>query len=198
VVSAQFHDFFLGAAGVAGALIGLLFVAISVTPGAATGKAGHLYQQVRAAAAMSMFIDALVISLLALIPGGQYLGNGSTALAIVGLTSTAALIITVVRAHDPSHTIWETGRMLALFAAVLAVYALQLVSALQINGVHADNGQVTNQATLVIIMFLMGIARAWEIVGASRPRMLDLLAHESHSHPASDSHPDPASEAAQR
>ncbi|HEX3752806.1 MAG TPA: hypothetical protein VHW06_19720 [Streptosporangiaceae bacterium] len=70
MVSAQFHDFFLGSAGVAGALIGLLFVAISVTPGAANGKAGHIYQQVRAAAAMSMFIDALVVSLLALIPGG--------------------------------------------------------------------------------------------------------------------------------
>ena len=195
MVSTEFHEFFLGAAGVAGALIGLLFVAISVAPAAATGKSGHLYQQVRAAAAMSMFIDALVVSLLALIPGAQDLGNGSTALASVGLTSTAALVITVVRAHDRSHTIWETGRMLALFAAVLAVYALQLVSAVQISGGHADNGQVTNQATLVIIMFLMGIARAWEIVGATRPRILDLLAHESHTHPAGDSHPGPAREA---
>jgi hypothetical protein len=192
LVSSEFHDFFLGSAGVAGALIGLLFVAISVTPGAANGKAGHVYQQVRAAAAMSMFIDALVVSLLALIPGGQYLANGSTALAIAGLTSTAALVITLVRTHDPSRTAWETGRTLVLFAAVTAVYALQLASALQLNGSHADNGQVANQATLVIIMFLMGITRAWEIVGATRLRMLDVLAQESHAHPASNAASDGA------
>ena len=198
MVSSEFHDFFLGSASVAGALIGLLFVAISVTPGAANGKAGHIYQQVRAAAAMSMFIDALVVSLLALLPSGQNLGNGSTALAIAGLTSTAALVITVVRTHDPSRTAWQTTRTLVLFAAVTAVYALQLTSALQINGTHAGNGQVTDQATLVIIMFLMGITRAWEIVGATKPRMLDVLAHEPHVQPASDSQADPAVDAATR
>jgi len=178
VVSDQFHEFFLGAAGVAGALIGLLFVAISVTPAAASGRAGHVYQQVRAAAAMSMFIDALVVSLLALLPG-QYLGNGSTALAVAGLTSTVALVITFARTHDSSRTFWSSARTLVLFAAVLVIYGFQLASALRLNGPAADNGQVSEQATLVIIMFLMGIARAWEIVGATKLRVLDLLAHES-------------------
>jgi hypothetical protein len=178
MVSDQFHEFFLGTAGVAGALIGLLFVAISVTPAAASGRAGHVYQQVRAAAAMSMFIDALVVSLLALLPG-QYLGNGSTALAIAGITSTVALVITFARTHDSSRTFWSSARTLALFAAVLVIYGFQLASALHLNGSAADNGEVSEQATLVIIMFLMGIARAWEIVGATKLRVLDILAHES-------------------
>jgi len=153
-------------------------VAISVTPAAASGRAGHVYQQVRAAAAMSMFIDALVVSLLALLPG-QYLGNGSTALAVAGLTSTVALVITFARTHDSSRTFWSSARTLVLFAAVLVIYGFQLASALRLNGPAADNGQVSEQATLVIIMFLMGIARAWEIVGATKLRVLDLLAHES-------------------
>jgi hypothetical protein len=186
MVSDQFHEFFLGTAGVAGALIGLLFVAISVTPAAASGRAGHVYQQVRAAAAMSMFIDALVVSLLALLPG-QYLGNGSTALAIAGITSTVALVITFARTHDSSRTFWSSARTLALFAAVLVIYGFQLASALHLNGSAADNGEVSEQATLVIIMFLMGIARAWEIVGATKLRVLDILAHESRpATPASD------------
>lgn len=171
------HDLFFAAAGVAGALIGLLFVAISVTPAAASGKAGHGLQQIRAAAAMAMFLDALVVSLLALIPGGRYLGNGSTVLAIVGLTSTAALVITVARTPDPSRTAWQYGRMMVLFAAVLVVYGLQLASALRMNAA-AETGQVKNQAVLVIIMFLMGITRAWEIVGATKPRVLGVLAHD--------------------
>lgn len=178
MTDAAFHEFFLAAAGVAGALIGLLFVAISVTPAAAGGKPGHLNQQIRAAVAMSMFLDALVVSLLALIPGGQYLGNGSAVLAIVGLTSTAALVITVARAPDPSRTSWQYGRTMLLFAAVLAVYGLQLTSALGMNAATAGTGQVKNLAVLVIIMFLMGIARAWEVVGATKPRVLGVLAHE--------------------
>ena len=178
MTNAAFHEFFLAAAGVAGALIGLLFVAISVTPAAASGKPGHLYQQIRAAAAMSMFLDALVVSLLALIPGGQYLGNGSSVLAIVGLTSTAALVITVARTPDPSRTAWQYGRTMMLFAAVLAVYGLQLASALGMNAATADTAQVKNQAILVIIMFLMGVTRAWEVVGATKPRVLSVLAHE--------------------
>lgn len=177
MVSDQFHEFFLGTAGVAGALIGLLFVAISVTPAAASGRAGHVYQQVRAAAAMSMFIDALVVSLLALLPG-QYLGNGSTALAVAGITSTVALVITFARTHDSSRTFWSSARTLVLFAAVLVIYGFQLASALHLNG-SADNGEVAEQGTLVVIMFLMGIARAWEIVGATKLRVLDILAHES-------------------
>ena len=179
MVSDQFHEFFLGTAGVAGALIGLLFVAISVTPAAASGRAGHVYQQVRAAAAMSMFIDALVVSLLALLPG-QYLGNGSTALAAAGITSTIALVITFARTHDSSRTFWSSARTLVLFAAVLVIYGFQLASALHLNGsAAAANGEVAEQGTLVIIMFLMGIARAWEIVGATKLRVLDILAHES-------------------
>lgn len=178
MTDAAFHEFFLAGAGVAGALIGLLFVAISVTPAAASGKAGHGLQQIRAAAAMAMFLDALVVSLLALIPGGRYLGNGSTVLAIVGLTSTAALVITVARTPDPSRTAWQYGRMMVLFAAVLVVYGLQLASALRMNAATAETGQVKNQAVLVIIMFLMGITRAWEIVGATKPRVLGVLAHD--------------------
>lgn len=182
-----FHEFFLAAAGVAGALIGLLFVAISVTPAAASGKAGHVYQQIRAAAAMSMFLDALMVSLLALIPGGQYLGNGSAALALVGLSSTAPLVITAARTRDLSHTTWQSARTMVLFAAVLVVYGLQLASALRMNAASAGTGQLKNQAILVIIMFLMGITRAWEIVGATKPRVLGVLAHDLHpASPAGD------------
>lgn len=77
--------------------------------------------------------------------------------------------------------------MMVLFAAVLVVYGLQLASALRMNAATADTGQVKNQAILVIVMFLMGITRAWEVVGATKPRVLGALAHDLRpAHPASD------------
>lgn len=59
------HEFFLGSTGVAGALIGLLFVAVSVAgdKSAAAAIPPELYR-VRAQAALTTFVNSLVVSLV--------------------------------------------------------------------------------------------------------------------------------------
>jgi hypothetical protein len=49
MVPASFHDFFSGCASVAGALIGLLFVALSVSQEKLTGEDASTEHQARAA-----------------------------------------------------------------------------------------------------------------------------------------------------
>jgi hypothetical protein len=70
VVPVSFHDFFGGCASVAGALIGLLFVALSVSPEKLTGDDVRAEHQVRAGAAFSALVNTLVIALVALLPAG--------------------------------------------------------------------------------------------------------------------------------
>jgi hypothetical protein len=68
MVPANFHDFFNGCASVAGALIGLLFVALSVSPEKLTGEDARTDHQARAAAAFSALVNTLVIALVGLLP----------------------------------------------------------------------------------------------------------------------------------
>jgi hypothetical protein len=75
-VSAGFRDLFLAAAGAAGSLIGLLFVAVTSAHDRLTTIQVF---RVRAAAALPAFLNALAVSLFALVPG---IGIGWTALIV--------------------------------------------------------------------------------------------------------------------
>jgi hypothetical protein len=162
VVPADIHDFFVASAGVAGALIGLLFVAISVSAErlARTEVSGQLHR-IRANAALVAFVNALAVSLFAMIPGTQ-IGTTSLVVAIVGLLFVAAALLSLIRLRQVR---WTTGRD-ALFLVGLAVtFVLELISAIDVMGNPRDSGAVEEIAILVSVCFLIGIARAWELIG---------------------------------
>jgi hypothetical protein len=89
VVPLSYHDFFGGCATVAGALIGLLFVAISVSPEKLAGDRSSADLQVKAGAAFSALVNTLVIALVALLPGTGF-GAAIIALASTGLASSSS------------------------------------------------------------------------------------------------------------
>jgi hypothetical protein len=162
VVPADIHDFFVASAGVAGALIGLLFVAISVSAErlARTEASGQLHR-IRAHAALVAFVNALAVSLFAMIPGEQ-IGTTSLTVAIVGLLSVAAALISLVRLRQLH---WATGRDALFLAGLAVVFAYQLTAGIDLLGNPHDSGSVEEIAILVSVCFLIGIARAWELIG---------------------------------
>ena len=156
------HDFFLGSAGVAGALIGLLFVAISVSgERLAKAEAAALTLRIRAYAALTGFINALVVSLFALIPEHK-IGPTSVSVAILGLSFVAAALLSVIRQRQGiSDTLRE-----ALFLIALAVtFVFQLIEGIDVISQSGDSGAVDTIAILVVVCFLIGIGSAWELVG---------------------------------
>jgi hypothetical protein len=120
VVPDNVHDFFLGSAGVAGALIGLLFVAISVSAERLSGDGAQVHR-IRAAAALAAFLDTLAVSLFALIPG-HTIGPTAVAAGGSGIAFVAASLLSLVRLRQVH---WSTIRDALFLVGLTVVFVIQ-------------------------------------------------------------------------
>ncbi|HEY6499003.1 MAG TPA: hypothetical protein VIZ20_06215 [Streptosporangiaceae bacterium] len=186
----SFHDFFGGCATVAGALIGLLFVAISVSPEKLTGRIAEADHQVKAGAAFSALVNTLVIALVALLPGAS-LGTTVLILSAAGLSSTAGLVIVLWREHKKQVNL----SAIIMLAVLLGLYGVQLANGLGLSSSARNPGLISNQGGLVIGFFAFAIARAWALVGARDSHLLSAVAGMVRP-PGTGTEPDPGPPAA--
>ena len=145
-----------------GALIGLLFVAISVaTERLKNAEAAGQLHRIGAYAAQVAFINTLVVSLFSLIPGDK-IGPASLAVAIVGLVFVVAALLSLVRLQQVR---WSRGRDAVFLVGLAVVFVLELLSGIDMNERPGDSSPVGTLAILVIVCFLGGIGRSWELIG---------------------------------
>jgi hypothetical protein len=162
VVPEDFHDFFVASAGVAGALIGLLFVAISVASDRlAKAEASAQVHRIRAYAALTSFTNALAVSLFALLPGKK-IGETSFIVAVIGLAFVAAALLSLYRLRQVR---WTTVRDGIFLVGLAAIFIYQLIAGLSVANQPNNPGTVDAIAILVIVSFIVGISRAWELIG---------------------------------
>lgn len=156
------HDFFLAAAGASAALLGLLFVGVSINL-AAISADERVDLRARAAQAFTNLVFVLVISLLLLIPDPDptLFAVGLALVAVFGLYRVALNALSVIRERDRPQNAVATIRRIGWTVVadiVLAFTAWRL---------WATAGAAAVIVNLVIVVFVLLIGAAdisWEML----------------------------------
>jgi hypothetical protein len=185
MVPAGFTNFFLAMAGADAALLGLLFVAVSISPERTFGRGAAPERQGVAGNAFTALIVAFFISTSALLPGNN-VGDTSVFTAGVGLFTSARLGIQLVRYHIQSHSrtqphlrtqpLWlRLVRALVTVIGSLVLYGYLFAASVQLLRQPKDIHAVAAVATLVMVCCGLGLFRAWELLGGPRQGMMGWL-----------------------
>lgn len=164
----SYSDFFTASASAGGALTGLLFVALSVSPERLREITESLEHQAIAATAFTALIDALFVSLDGLTPGGGTQVT-SIVMGLVGLTSTGGLAFRLWEARNVQKL---SRRWPYALGMIIVMYALQAILG---GTARTAAGSDSLSVTFIMIMFAVGIARSWELLGLDGGGPLDLL-----------------------
>jgi hypothetical protein len=172
----SYNDFFAGSATIAGALVGLLFVALSIQPERNRDRHSVEHRAV-AGTAFTALIDALFTSLIGLQPGAG-LQYGAVIFGSIGLLSSINL---ARRLWAAKSKVQLSRRWSTFMGFIIVVYAAQLIVGLW---PMSSANEASYTAAFIYAMFSLGIARSWELLGMQSTSLVETIRGSlPHAHP---------------
>lgn len=163
MLPAPYENFLTASTQASAALIGLLFVAISIAPQRVFGGEAQSHRQAQALSAFTALSNIFFISFASLIPNIP-IGPVVFVVAIPAVLQTLALLALL-----PSWRSEGTVRRgLFLFVASAAIYGYEMVIGVRLWHAPSDTGALTGLLELLLGAYAVGLGRAWELLGAPR------------------------------
>jgi hypothetical protein len=147
------YDAYLAAVATASAaLIGLLFVAVSVRDDSIFGPNAIPGGEALAITAFTGLVNAFVVSVLGLIPKVN-IGEPAVIMAVIG-------IVAAVRLQRRLHA----GRNLIVLAITLLAYSAQLGYGVLLLVKPHDSDQLINLSFILFVTLIVSLQRAWSLL----------------------------------
>ena len=167
MVTAEYQPFFSASVAASAALIGLLFVSVSIAPERVFGEQSDSVRQAQALSAFTALTNIFFISLMSLIPGVQF---G----LVVWIVSVPAALQTLGLLRHARR--WrQTGivvRGLLLFLASAVIYSYEFATGIQLWRDPKSVGALISLVFILIGAYAVGLGRAWELLGAPRSGLI--------------------------
>lgn len=160
VITSSFALLYEVIAESAATLIGLLFVAVTVVK-RRTSEDSEEIGDFRAAASLFAFTNALVVSLYGMVPGNNT-GYPSLIMGLLGVLFVGAGVRTTL-AQPVSQQ--HRRHQLPLILGLTAVFGFQIVYGLRLLDHPRASSDLSIIGDVLIASLLIGIGRAWELVG---------------------------------
>jgi len=147
------YDAYLAAAATASAaLVGLLFVAVSVRDETIFGASAMPGGEALAITAFTGLVNSFVVSLLGLIPKAN-IGEPALIMAVIGVVSSVRL-----------HRRLRAGRNAMVLAVTLVAYTAQFGCGLLLLIRPHKTDQVINLCYLTFLTLIVSLQRAWSLL----------------------------------
>ena len=163
MVPEAFINFFLASSGAAAALVGLLFVAVSIAPEHIVQANAPIERQAMAASSFTALLNAFFISLGALIP--LNIGTVIVLMSTIGLINSSFLAWNLLKERGK----WlNVVRRVFLILASFIIYGFEFHTGILIIREPDIVGNFYVLAALLLSVYGIGLTRAWQLLGARR------------------------------
>lgn len=170
MVTSEYLPFFNASVAASAALIGLLFVSVSVAPERIFGPQADPRRQAQAISAFSALANVFFISMSSLIPG-VLIGVVVTTVAAASTLQLLGLIV-IVRNYRADLITTIRGGILFLVSAI--VYGTEIYLGLLL-WTRPSTGALVGLLEVLLGAYAIGLGRAWQLLGAPRVGLITFL-----------------------
>ena len=165
MIPAAYSNFLVASTQASAALIGLLFVSVSIQPERVFGRQAEAERQALALSAFTALANVFFVSFSGLIPNLSF-GVFVVIAGAVAMSQTLALLGLLPKWRREGTLV----QGLVLLAISAAIYGYEIGIGVRLIFTPADNGALTVLLELLLGGYSIGLARAWQLLGAPQGR----------------------------